>query len=115
MEKVSVQLLFSAKEYSTLKIQADDHGLTVPLYIKSVVLQEDDFGTYYKSLISKVDKLPSGTRFNIKALFGVEWTMSKGVKLNLGKTYYNRVSKGVLTNVRSIAKDSSNVMGYEKL
>lgn len=115
MEKINVQLLFSEDEYAKLKEQADIHGLTVPLYIKSEVLQDDDFGTCYRKLIEKVGNLPSGTRFNIKALFGVEWTMSKGVKLNLGKTYYSRVSEGIITNVKAIGKDSSNVMWYEKI
>lgn len=114
MNKINVQLLFTEKEYQELQRKADEVGLTVPLYIKGQVVQGDDFGTAYKKLIQKVKNLPSGTRFNIKSLFGVEWTMSKGVKLNLGKTYYNRVSQGVITDVVSIGKDSSNVMWYEK-
>ncbi|MEG0895270.1 MAG: single-stranded DNA-binding protein [Oscillospiraceae bacterium] len=115
MNKINVQLLFTEKEYAKLKDEADKHGLTVPLYIKGEVLQEDDFGTCYRKLISKVEDLPQGTAFNIKALFGVGWTMSKGIKLNLGKTYYNRVNEGIINNVKATGKDSSNVMWYEKL
>ena len=115
MQKINVQLLFTEDEYATLKEKADMHGLTVSLYIKSEVMQDDDFGTCYRKLIEKVKNLPSGTRYNIKSLFGVEWTMSKGVKLNLGKTYYSRVAEGVITNVKAIGKDSSNVMWYEKI
>lgn len=115
MEKNSIQLLFNEKEYETLKKQADSQGVTVPLYIKSVVLQDNDFSISYRKLIDKADNLPSGTRFNIKALFGVDWTMSRGVKLNLGKTYYSRVSQGIITNVKAIGRDSSNIMWYEKL
>lgn len=115
MEKNSIQLLFDKKEYEELKEQADSRGLTVPLYIKSVVLQDNDFAISYNQLIAKADSLPSGTIFNIKALFGVDWTMKRGIKLNLGRTYYNRVSEGVITNVKAIGKDSSNVMWYEKL
>lgn len=114
MKKINVQLLFTEEEYEELQKKADKVGLTVPLYIKGEVVQGDDFSTAYRKLNKKVEDLPSGTRFNIKSLFGVEWTMSKGVKLNLGKTYYNRVSQGVITNVAPVGKDSSNVMWYEK-
>ena len=115
MKKINVQLLFTEKEYEQLQTEANNHGLTVPLYIKSEVLQGDYFGTYYRELIRKVESLDTGMPFNIKALFGVEWTMSKGIKLNLGKTYYNRVAAGVITNVKATGKDSSNVMWYKKL
>lgn len=115
MEKINVQLLFSKTEYQQLETEANNVGLTVPLYIKSKVLKEYDFGEYYKRLIEKVDELPSGIKFNIKALFGVEWTMGKGIKLNLGKTYFGRVDNNVITNVKCIGKDSSNVTWYEKI
>lgn len=114
MDKINVQLLFTKEEFDQLKAEADKVGLTVPLYIKSEVLKNDDFGSSYKKLIEKVNELPSGTKFNIKALFGVEWTMGKGIKLNLGKTFYGRVDSGVVDNVLKVGKDSSNVMWYEK-
>ncbi|MCL2036601.1 MAG: single-stranded DNA-binding protein [Oscillospiraceae bacterium] len=114
MSKIPVQLLFTEDEFAKLQIKADECGLTVPLYIKSEMVQDDDFGTCYRSLLEKVDALPIGTRFNIRALFGVDWTMSRGVKLNLGKTFYNRIEKGVISNAVPVGKDSSNVMWYEK-
>lgn len=115
MDKINVQLLFTEEEFLELKESADKLGTTVPLYIKSKVLNNDVFGTYYKELIEKVENLKPLTKFNIKSLFGVEWTMEKGIKLNLGKTYYNSVSDGIITNVKPLGKDSSNVMWYEKL
>lgn len=115
MKKISIQILVNEKEYKELKEKADKLGLTVPLYIKSEIVKGDDFGTCYKELIKRVEKLPSGTRFNIRALFGVDWTMSKGVKLNLGKTYYKKVFEGIIKNVKIVEKDSSNVMWYEKI
>lgn len=114
MEKVNVQILFTKEEYKKLQEEADKLGLTVPLYIKGEVLKDDVFGMYYRKLINKVNALPSGTKFNIKALFGVEWTMGKGIKLNLGKTFYGRVDNGIVENVLCIGKDSSNVMWYER-
>ncbi len=115
MKKINIQILVTEEEYNTLEAEASKYGLTVPLYIKGEVLKDNDFGTCYRKLIEKVDALPSGTRFNIKSLFGVEWTMSRGVKLNLGKTFYSRVESGVITNAKIHGKDSSNVMWYEKV
>ena len=107
MDKINVQILFTKAEFKQLQAEADKLGLTVPLYIKGEVLKDDDvFGKYYQKLIEKVNALPSGTKFNIKALFGVEWTMGKGIKLNLGKTFYGRVDSGIVNNVRCIGKDS---------
>lgn len=115
MNKINVQILFFEDEYNEIKKEADKHGLTVPLYIKSKVLKEDELSKSYEQLIDKVNALPSGVRFNIRALFGVEWTIiSKGVKLNLGKIYFQKVQEGIINNVTAIGKDSSNVMWYEK-
>jgi hypothetical protein len=114
MEKINVQILFTKEEYNQLQKDADKYGLTVPLFIRGEVLKDDVFGKYYQKLIEKVNELPKGTKFNIKSLFGVEWTMGKGIKLNLGKTFFGRVDSGVVDNVICIGKDSSNVMWYEK-
>ena len=115
MGNKSVQILFTDEELEYLEKEAAKEGLTVPLYIKGTVLQDNEFGKYYKVLVDKANKLSPGTRFNIKAIFGTDWTMPKGVKLTLGKTYYNRVQDGTITNVKAEGKDSSNVMWYIKL
>ena len=114
MSKISVQLLFDQDEFEELQTEADKHGLTVPLYIKSVVVQDSDFDRYYRILLEKVDALPDQTNFTIPRLFGVDWNMKRGIKANLGKTFYNRVMSGVITNAVPTGKDSSNVMWYEK-
>ena len=114
MDKINVQLLLTQEEYDSLKKNADKQGLTVPCYIKSQVLEKDCFYEFYKQLLDKVEKLPSGTRFNIKSLFGVEWIMPRGIKLTLGRTSFNRVNKGIIDNVTVEGKDSSNVMWYKK-
>ncbi|WP_034332769.1 single-stranded DNA-binding protein [Bacillus sp. J37] len=115
MGNKSVQILFTDDEFKGLQKKAKKKGLTVPLYIKGEILQNNEFGESYKKLIEKVDQLSSGTRFTIKLLFGTEWTMSKGVKLTLGKTFFSRVSDGTITNVEAEGKDSSNVMWYKKI
>lgn len=115
MGNTSVQILFTEKQYKDLEKKAVKQGLTVPLYIKGIILDDDEFSIAYESLIQKVEALASGTRFSIKLLFGTEWTMGRGIKLSLGKTYNDRVKKGLITNVRQEGKDSSNVMWYIKL
>lgn len=114
MNKCNIQLLVTEEEFKKLKTEADKNGLTVPLYIKSKVLPENDLTAYYEILLEKVKNIPSGTKFTIKALFGVEWTMSRGIRLNLGKSYYKYVEKGN-TDAKVIGKDTSNIMWYEKL
>ena len=117
MEKINIQILFTKEEHDQLQKEADKLGLTVPLFIKRTVLKDDVFGDYYQNLIEKVNALPIGTEFNIKSLFGVEWNMgiSKGIKLNLGKTFFGRVDSKIVTNVVCIGKDSSNVMWYKRI
>ncbi|WP_025436197.1 single-stranded DNA-binding protein [Peptoclostridium acidaminophilum] len=115
MDNKSVQILFTDKQYQDLEKKAAKAGLTVPLYIKGIVLENDEFSLAYAKLIKKVDALPSGTRFTIRSLFGTEWTMGRGIKLSLGKTYYNQVEKKTINNVNAEGKDSSNVMWYVKL
>lgn len=115
MSNKSVQILFTEDEYNKLESEAIKQGLTVPLYIKGQVLKDNKFAQSYKKLIERVDELPKGTHFTIKVLFGTEWTMSRGIKLTLGKTYFNRVQDGTIKNVKSMGKDTSNVMQYEKL
>ena len=115
MSKKSVQILFSGEEFSKLEKEAVKCGLTVPLYIKGQVLKDSEFDTNYKKLIKKVEEIPAGTRFTIQLLFGIEWTMSRGLKLSLGKIYYKRVKDGTIVNVEPEGKDSSNVMWYVKL
>lgn len=114
-EKINVQLLFSPQEYAELERNAKLRKLPVPLYIKCAVLPGNGFYPYWQQLLHMVEGLPAGTRFNIKALFGVGWTMDRGIKLNLGKTFYNQVKAGTITDVAPDGKDSSEVMWYKRL
>lgn len=112
--KTNIQVMFSEEEMKYLTGEAAQMSLSVPLYIRAMVLPDDGFVRAYRSLLERVDALPSGKRFSIRALFGVDWTMDRGIKLNLGKTYNKEVKKGTITNVAEIGKDNSNVMWYIK-
>lgn len=115
MSKQNVQIQFTQDEYEQLELKAAKLGLTVPFYIRRQVLSDIEFLRSYQNLTDRVEKLSSGTKFSIRSLFGVDWTMSKGVKLTLGKAFYKDVQEGTVENVKSTGKDSSNVMWYEKL
>ncbi len=108
----NVQLLFNAQEYAYLESAAKQQGLPVPVYIKCTVLQNSPFYSYWQQLLQKVAALPAGTDFNIKSIFGTSWTMDKGTKLNLGKTFNNQVKAGAIKGVKSLGKDASKVMWY---
>ncbi|WP_092874654.1 DUF1413 domain-containing protein [Acetitomaculum ruminis] len=41
-------------------------------------------------MIQKVNNLPSGTKYTIKNLFGVEWAMETGTKLNIRKNFFQK-------------------------
>ena len=110
----NIQILVSDKEYEILEKEALKKGMTVSLFIKAIVLPDDEFDAAYQRLLEKVEELPEGTKFTIQLLFGVEWTFSRGIKLTLGKTYFKRVSDGSIDNVEIIGKDSSRIMWYLK-
>ncbi len=116
MNKISVQVWFSEKEYDELKERAKKIGLPVTLYIRSELFTGDEFNVAYQKLLRKVESLSSGTIFDIKMLFGVEWTMSKSVKLNLGRTYYRQIKAGQITNVlvRDDLRTEGGPMKYER-
>lgn len=113
--KKNVQLLFNAQEYAYLENAAQRQGLPVPVYVKCTVLQNSPFYRYWQLLLQQVAALPAGTDFNVKSLFGAAWTMDKGTKLNLGKTFNNQVKAGAIPGVKSLNKDSSKVMWYRKI
>jgi hypothetical protein len=114
MSKQNVQIQFTRDVYEQLELKAAKLGLTVPFCIRRRVLSDIEFLRSYQDLTDRGEKLPSGTKFNIRSLFGVDWTMTKGVKLTLGKAFYKDVEEGTVSDVKSTGKDSSNVMWYEK-
>lgn len=112
-EKTNVQVMFSGEEMRYLSDEAAKQNLSVPLYIRAMVLPGDGFVNAYRSLLKRVDALPGGTRFCIRLLFGVDWpTINKGIRLKLGRTYYKEVEKGAITNVTAAGKDRANTMWY---
>ncbi len=114
MKTTSIQISVTDKEYAKLQAEAEKLGVSVADFVKTKALQNDEFEVYFQKLLAKVKALPKGAKFNLKALFGAEWTMSAGVKLSLGKVYFNKVTKGVITDAIADGKDGNGVMWYEK-
>jgi len=110
-----IQVTFSDSEYSHLENQAKIEGFTVPLYIKNKVLDDTEFKKYFKKLLSEVSKIPQNRDFSIKKVFLTEWSnIEKGVRLALGRAFYNYVLANKVPGVTPTKKDSANVQWYIK-
>ena len=112
----NIQLLLSDDEYAIVVAAAAKQGVPVLVYIRSLLFgAEDEFTAAYTETLRRVEALPPGTKFNLKTLFGTDWTMSRGTKLTLGKTFYEMVKDGVIRTARPEKKNSSNIMQYTRI
>ena len=112
----NIQLLLNDVEYAHVTAAAAKQGVPVPVYIRSRILdEENEFTRAYAETLRRVEALPIGTKFNLKALFGTDWTMSRGTKLTLGRTFYEMVRSSAVPTVKALGKDSSNIMQYKRL
>ena len=112
----NIQVLLTDDEYASLAATAQKKGVPTPVYIRSLLLGDaDEFARAYGETIARVGNLAPGTKFNLRTLFGTDWTMSRGTKLSLGKAFYDMVSGGAVTTARPLGKDSSNIMQYERV
>ncbi|MGN0654665.1 MAG: DUF1413 domain-containing protein [Oscillospiraceae bacterium] len=74
----------------------------------------------YENLLEKasesINDLRPDTQFHLKDLFiGTEWNdLSKGDKLNFGKTFKKDVKDGKIRNVQYIGKTNNNSALYKK-
>ena len=66
-------------------------------------------------VLARVTALAPGTEFDLKSLFGTDWTQSRDTKLILGRTSYEMVRSGVIPTVKALGKDSSNIMQYKRI
>lgn len=74
----------------------------------------------YENLLEKaresINNMRSDTQFRLKELFlGTEWNdLSKGDKLNFGKTFKKDIKDGKIRNVQYIGKADNNSALYKK-
>lgn len=112
----NIQLLLNDAEYAIVTAAAEKQGVPVLVYIRSRLLgTEDEFSTAYAETLRRVEALPPGTKFNLKALFGTDWTMSRKTKLMLGKTFYKQVNAGKIKLAKAKDEEHTTIMQYERL
>lgn len=109
-----VQISFSENEYAHLEAKAEEEGATVSLYIKNKVLENTEFKKWFNELLDRVLRIKSGTRFNIKMVLATDWVnIERGIRLAIGRAFYNYVVSGKIISVKPIEKDSANIQWYE--
>lgn len=115
-KKVIVQVSFSKTEYEHLFNKADTDGISIAHYIRGKVLGDTDFKIKFIELLARVSRIKPGTLFNIKMVFATDWpNIDKGVRLALGRTFYNYVNTKKISGVEIVPeKDSAHVQWYVK-
>ena len=112
----NIQILLNDDEYAVVVAAAEKQGVPVLVYIRSLLLGEEDaFAAIYAETLRRVEALAPKTEFNLKTLFGTDWTMSRGTKLTLGKAFYDMVDGGKVPTAKALGKDSSNIMQYVRV
>ena len=110
-----IQVSVSDTEYTELERQAKEHGFSIPRYIVSQLVPDNEFKKRYQELISRVNDLESGTIFNIREIFGVYWKdIPKGTKLALGRVFYKKVLEKDISDVEILDKNDTKIQWYEK-
>lgn len=112
----NIQLLLNDDEYARIAEAAEKQGIPVLVHIRSLLLgKEDAFAATYAEALCRVEMLTPGTKFSLKTLFGTDWTMPRGIKLTLGRAFYDMVDGGKITAAKALGKDSSNIMQYVRI
>ncbi|MCL1799471.1 MAG: single-stranded DNA-binding protein [Eggerthellaceae bacterium] len=110
-----VQISFSDTEYSEIEAAANDAGISIAQYAKDRILADGEFLNRYKELLDAVSTMRDETKFNIKAVFGLQWaSIPKGLRLGLGREFYKQVAAGTVANVKPTVKDAANTQWYIK-
>ncbi len=108
-----IQICFSETEYAHLEAKADAEGMTIALYIKNKVLEDTEFKKWFRELLERVSRIKPGTPFNIKMVLSTDWAnIDRGVRLAMGRAFYNYVLAGKVEGVSPTQKDSANVQWY---
>lgn len=115
MAKV-VQVSMSDDDYRYLEKRAKEEGITIPMFIKQMVLPRREYDEAFEKLLKLVDELEEGVEFSIRELFSTEWkNISKGTRLSLGRCYFKSIEKGQVSNVFSLnKKDATHSQMYKK-
>ena len=111
-----IQVSVTDAEYNELTLKAEEHGLSIPRYLVSQGLPDNDFQKWFPELVARVSAIQGGTSFNVREVFGVDWKrIPKGIRLALGRVFYQQVSTGgKIPNVKATGADGAKVQWYYK-
>lgn len=113
MSKI-VQITFTDEQYSELESQAGDQK--IQHYIIKQLFPDNDFERWFPELLFRVKKIPKGMKFNISAVLGTDWiNIPKGIRLSLGRVFYQHVAANKISEVKAIEQDSAKTQWYQKV
>lgn len=113
--KMETTIDLSEKEYEELTRLAELSNMEIPEYIKLKLFgSSDNKEKLVAKTLKKIDQLSSGTKFNIRQLFGTEWNkLARGTRLSLGKRIIAK-SQDNNSKFKPTEKDSQNTQWYIK-
>jgi len=115
-----VTIGFSSEEFLKIQELAQERGVSIAQYIKSMVIP-NEFDIRYEELLQKVNQLEHGRDFSIKELWENEneWdSISRGVRLSLGRHFYRNVAETQppkIINVKEKGFGVAGIMRYTKI
>jgi len=110
-----IQIPLTDTEYAKLEEKATAAGSTLAQYIKDIVLPGNDFRRWFPELLRRVEAMEMGTKFNIRAVMGTDWiSIPKGIRLALGRVFYQHVAASKVTDVSATEMDSAKTQWYKK-
>ena len=114
MSKV-IQISLSDSEYSELEEAANKARISIMQYAKGKMLADGEFQKRYEELLDAVGTMRDETKFNIKAVFGLQWaSITKGTRLALGREFYKQVSADAIPFISATVKDAAHTQWYIK-
>jgi len=115
MAAKTLQVRISEQEHEYLQNEAKKLGVSLSSYVKGMILPNNEFKKCFAELKNKTERIPIGTKFDVKSVFGTDWhTFSRGTRVALGSAFYNYAKSSNCTNICPTHKDSSSVQWYEK-
>lgn len=110
-----LQVTLTEEEYADLEQKAIAEGCTINQYVKNVIFPNNDFKKWFPELLRRINAMPRGTKFNIRAVMGTDWAViPKGIRLALGRVFYQNVAANKVEDVRATEPDSAKTQWYIK-
>ena len=111
---VTVSVTLTNDEYEKAMKEAEAKGLSISQYVKRFAIGSDEFDSRFEFLKKAALEQNVGKRFTVMSLFDDWDEIEKGVKLTLGRAFFNLVKKGDLEGVEDAGKGVSNIQLYRR-